>query len=217
MNEPIEIIATERLVLRTPLSSDLGVLYEHVISDSEVMRHAFAGRPFSSAETAKFFDEQFDHGGSGRKLGVLVERPSAAVIGFAGLLPCDVLGEADYEIGFVLRRSAWRRGYGTEIGFAQLNYGFNALDCRRLLAQASPENRASIATLRKLGMHFHSAVDNEERGNRLLKPRARPAGPMSVDGCRADRRSCRAGLRIIPRRFAGGSSAMVNDQEGPWV
>lgn len=168
MNEPGEMIVTQRLVLRAPVTGDLGVLHRHVFSDPEVMRHAFAGRPLSATEAARFFDDHFDHVGCGRKLGVLVERQSAGVIGFAGLLPCDALGEEDYEIGFVLRRSAWRQGYATEIGLGQLDHGFAVLGCRRLLAQAAPGNHASIAILRKLGMTFHATVDHPTRGRREL-------------------------------------------------
>jgi hypothetical protein len=56
-----EIIATRRLVLRSPLPSDLPVLYEHVFSDVAVMSYAFTGQPFSLQQTADFFEESFDH------------------------------------------------------------------------------------------------------------------------------------------------------------
>ena len=51
-------------------------------------------------------DHNFDHDASGTKLGALIERATGHVIGFAGLLQCDTLEEPDYELGFVLRRSA---------------------------------------------------------------------------------------------------------------
>jgi|SRR5690242_18188737 len=168
MKTPTTIIVTARLVLRSPIPSDLPLLYEQVFSDAVVTRHAFTGVPLSLQQAMNFFEESFDHHASGTKLGVLTESATEDVIGFAGLLPCDVLGEADYEIGFVLRRSAWGKGYATEIGKGQLEYGFCTIDCRRLLAQVSPENSASIATLKKLGMEFHSTVENRQRGIRQV-------------------------------------------------
>src|ERR1700744_4093943 len=111
MKPPTEIIATARLILRSPLPSDLPILHGHVFTDVAVMRHVFVGQPFSLPQATAFFDEHFDHHASGRKLGVLTVRATTEVIGFAGLLSCDALGGSDYEIGFVLRRSAWGNGY----------------------------------------------------------------------------------------------------------
>jgi [ribosomal protein S5]-alanine N-acetyltransferase len=88
------------------------------------------------------------------------------VIGFAGLLSGDALGEQDYELGFVLRRSAWGNGYAAEIGHGQLDYGFNVLRLTPLLALVSPKNSASIAVLEKIGMTFHSNVNDAQRGTR---------------------------------------------------
>jgi ribosomal-protein-alanine N-acetyltransferase len=168
MNKPVEIIVTARLALRNPLPSDLPILYDHVFSDISVMRHAFAGQPLSLPQATEFFERNFDHRAGGRRLGVLTIRATAEVIGFAGLLPCDALGKADYELGFVLRRSAWRHGYATEIGRGQLEYGFSTADHRRLLALVSPENGASIAVLKKIGMAFDSIIQSEERGVRQV-------------------------------------------------
>ena len=168
MKEPVAIIETTRLILRSPLPSDLPILHEHIFSDVSVMRHAFRGRPLSFQETTDFFDEGFDRHASGKKLGVIVERRTTEVIGIAGLLSCRALGKADYEIGFILRRSTWGKGYATEIGAGQLDFGFSSLGCRRLLALVAPQNTASIAVIKKLGMEFLTSVENDERGIRQI-------------------------------------------------
>ena len=168
MREPTEIIVTPRLLLRSPAPSDLQLLHECVLSDAAVMQLALYGQPMSPAQSREFMDRNFDHNASGKKLGVLIERATAQVIGFAGLLQCDVLGGPDYELGFVLRRSAWGRGYATEIGRGQLEYGFGTLGLRRLLALVSPNNSASITVLKKIGMTFHSTVQNDQRGDRQV-------------------------------------------------
>ena len=166
MNEPTEIIVTSRLCLRSPISADFQPLYEDVFSDAAVMALALTGKPMSSTQSLEFFQRNFDHEASGKKLGVLIERATTQVIGFAGLLPSDALGETDYELGFVLRRSVWGHGYATEIGRGQLDYGFRVLGLTRLLALVSPANQPSIAALRKIGMKFYCSVDNAERGSR---------------------------------------------------
>lgn len=115
-----EIIATSRLSLRASVPSDLALLHMHVFSDAEVMRYVLTGVPLTLNQAEDFFDSSFDHHGTGRRLGVLVERSTQAVIGFSGLMPCQALGAEDYELGFVLSRQAWAKGYATEIGFGRL-------------------------------------------------------------------------------------------------
>lgn len=156
------------------MSSDFSILYDTVYSDAQVMQHAFSGKPMPHGEAVDFFEKYFDHENSGTGLGVLAERESGDVIGSAGLVSCNVLGMADYEIGFVLRRTAWRKGYATEIGKAQLDYGFAKRSYSRLLAQVSPENHASIATIKKLGMRFHSTIHNPQRGARQVYVASKP-------------------------------------------
>lgn len=176
MNVPTDIIVTPRLRLRSPDPSDWQLLHDYVLSDAAVMQRALSGQPMSQARSKEFIARTFDHEASGKGFAVLIERATEQVIGFAGLLPCDVLGGPDYEIGFVLRRSAWGRGYATEIGRGQLEYGFRAFALRRLLAQVSPQNNASITVLKKIGMKFYSTVRNSERGDRQVYVAQRQSG-----------------------------------------
>lgn len=162
----LELISTARLSLRCPDAKDGQSLYDNVFSDAAVMRFVFEGLPFTQQRAAEFFGSAFDHEKSGLKLGVLSERRTSAVIGFAGLMACATLGEHDYEIGFVLAHSACGKGYATEIGIAQLEYGFRTTGCNRLLAQVDPGNHPSVNVLRKIGMTFHSTVKTEGRGVR---------------------------------------------------
>ena len=164
----MDIIVTNRLVLRSACDSDLGPLHDIVFSDPKVMAQAFEGKPLSRNKSAKFFASSFDHDGNGKQLGVLTLKDSATIIGFAGLLECPVLGQKDYEIGFVLGRDYWGNGYATEIGQAQIEYGLELSGCSRLLAFVAPENKASISALVKIGMIHHSTVDTKDRGTREI-------------------------------------------------
>lgn len=169
-----DVITTERLLLRSAHSTDLNTLFEIVFSDAEVMQHTFYGKTFNKQEATEFFESHFDFIGSGKQLGVLVLKDTAEIIGFSGLLPCSILGEEDYEIGFVLGRQYWGKGYATEIGQAQIQFGFEELGCDRLLGVVLPENSASVAALKKSGMTYHSMVETENRGRRdvyVLIPR----------------------------------------------
>ena len=167
----IDIITTDRLVLRSVGDADFGPLYDLVFSDPEVMLHAFKGGTLSEENATDFFNNSFDHDGNGKQLGVLTLRNSGKIIGFCGLLECSILGRSiagkpDYEIGFVLGRDFWGRGYATEIGIAQIEYGFDRAGCDRLLGVVTSKNEASRSALIKIGMSHHSTVDTEQRGLR---------------------------------------------------
>ncbi len=168
MPAEIEILRTPRLSLRSPAASDLDVLYARVLSDAEVMRFVFGGGALSRAHASAFFQSEFDHAGSGRGLGTLVQSASGEIVGFAGLITSRALRTEDHELGFVLARPYWGKGYATEIGRGQIDYGFGVLGCRRLLALVSPGNAVSIATIGKLGMRHHSNVLSAERGERRV-------------------------------------------------
>lgn len=159
-------IETPRLLLRAPRPGDCRPLAAAVLTDAEVMRHVHAGGALDPAAARHFFATVLDLDGTGRRPGVVVEKATGAVIGFAGPMACTALGADDVEIGFVLARSAWGKGYGTELGRAQLDHAFAVLGCRRVLALAAPGNAASIATLGKLGMELVDRIETPGRGPR---------------------------------------------------
>lgn len=146
------ILTTARLRLRAVHKDDIAVLQARVFGDAQVMRHAFAGRALADTEAAAFIRAHFTFAVAPVGLAVLEETVSGEVIGFAGLNPCDALGTDDLEIGFVLARTAWGKGFAREIGAAQLALGFTQLRRPRLLALAAPGNAASLRVLEKLGM-----------------------------------------------------------------
>ena len=162
----VDIITTDRLVLRSACDADLGPLHDIVFSDPDVMSQAFAGKPLTKSESTSFFAAFFDHDGNGKQPGVLTLKNTGTIIGFAGLLECAILGQKDYEIGFVLGRDYWRKGYASEIGLAQIEYGLEHLGCRRLLAMVAPKNKPSISVLQKIGMVHHSTAETKDRGTK---------------------------------------------------
>ena len=170
------VITSDRLILRSAHEDDLEILHRIVFSDPEVMSQAFYGKTFTKEKAAEFFYHHFDFNGSGTQAGVLTLKESGEIIGFAGLIASTELGEQDYEIGFVLGRDYWGKGYATEIGLAQIKYGFEVVGCPRLLGMVLPENEASKAALIKLGMTYSITVDMEGRGKREAYIIENPAG-----------------------------------------
>lgn len=166
--EPGTVIVTERLLLRAARDTDIPPLQSKIFSVPDVMRYVFAGAALPSAESEALIRQHFNFGEAKTGLSVLTEKASGDVLGFAGLYPCEVLGEDDFEIGFVLAREAWGRGLASEIGEAQLAFGFRELGCDRLLALAYPENAPSLRAIEKLGMRHVTDVSISGRGPRRV-------------------------------------------------
>jgi len=162
------IITTPRLLLRTLREADISELHQRIFGVRDVMRRVFAGAAMTAAESKAFIRDNFSSTVAATSLGVLVDRASGDVLGFAGLLPSTALAADDPEIGFVLARHAWGHGFATEIGRAQLAHGFAQLGRPRLLALVAEANAASIRTVQKLGMSYHSTVEPVGRSPRRV-------------------------------------------------
>ena len=57
-----------------------------------------------------------------------------------------------------LDRASWGRGLATEASTAVIDYAFDELGFRELLASTDPPNRASIRVMERLGMRFLEAA-----------------------------------------------------------
>ena len=65
----------------------------------------------------------------------------------------NIQGETIIQVGFGLAKSAWGKGYGTEMAAEVLRYGFEERALPRIVAIANLENHASQHVLLKIGLH----------------------------------------------------------------
>jgi [ribosomal protein S5]-alanine N-acetyltransferase len=141
-------LTTERLRLRPFTPADRAAIHA-VYSDPEVMRHVGHGAHRTIEETVaalRVYGEVLER--RGFSFLAVTERDGGALVGDAGLYP---LGE-DVELGYTLARSAWGRGYATELGRALVVHAFEVLGAPRVVAQVEPGNAGSRRVLEKLGM-----------------------------------------------------------------
>jgi RimJ/RimL family protein N-acetyltransferase len=153
-------IETERLVLRVPRPDDVDRLVE-IYSNPDVTRY-ITGR--TREEVVEFVERvRRSHETDGFGLLIAERKEDGRVIGRAGLLVWDSrtwvasslaeAGEhAEVEVGWVFARDCWGHGYATEAGAACRDYAFDALGRERVIAVIHPENAASIAVARRLGL-----------------------------------------------------------------
>jgi ribosomal-protein-alanine N-acetyltransferase len=144
-------LTTARLHLRPFTIADQAAIHA-VYADPEVMRYVGHGAHRTTAETVsalRTYGEVLER--RGFSFLAVTERSTGALIGDGGLHPLGGVGP-DVELGYTLARSAWGKGYATELGRALVQYAFETLRVPRVVAQVEPANTASRHVLAKLGM-----------------------------------------------------------------
>lgn len=83
----------------------------------------------------------------------------ADLLGYCGLSYVDELaGHSEVALGYRLARRYWGQGYASEAVAATINYGFDTLGLKRLVATIDPYNAASIRVAEKAGMVYEQDV-----------------------------------------------------------
>ena len=60
--------------------------------------------------------------------------------------------DCEVEVGYILKRSAWGKGYATESCRRLLKFAFEETPLEEIVAVTDPENTASQKVLRKSGL-----------------------------------------------------------------
>lgn len=149
---------------------DLGVLAEF-FADPETMRHIGGGTTLDLEQSRATLERMlgsFEAQGFGQ-LGV-ERKDDGALMGRCGLLVWDAEswepvrlpdaeGPVEIEVGYLLGRDFWGRGYATEAATAVRDWALAHLELDRLIALIHPGNDASAAVARKLGMEPYGEVE----------------------------------------------------------
>jgi ribosomal-protein-alanine N-acetyltransferase len=143
-------IETPRLTLRLVAESDLPALLA-VNGDDEVTRFLPYATWSSPADGEAWLRRMTDMQATGLALQfVLAEKPAGVAIGTCLLFRYEE-ASARAELGYVLGRSHWGRGYMREALAALLECAFTQLSLRRVEAEVDPRNLPSARLLRGLG------------------------------------------------------------------
>jgi len=132
--------------------SDLDA-YAEMCGDPDVMRFIGDGRPLTRVEAWRHMALVVGHWQlRGFGLWAVQERETGLVAGRVGCWQPE--GWPGLEIGWMLRRSFWGRGFATEAALAALEYAFGRLGQERVISLIDPDNGPSIAVALRLGMHM---------------------------------------------------------------
>jgi RimJ/RimL family protein N-acetyltransferase len=144
------VLETERLWLREMAQEDLDAFSE-ILGDPETMR--FYPHPYSREETSEAIERalrSYREDGFGKW--ALVLKDTGEFVGYCGLTLQDVDGEKLVEVGYVVKKTHWRRGLASEAALACRDYTFDVVGVDRLIALVRLENEPSAGVARKLGM-----------------------------------------------------------------
>jgi RimJ/RimL family protein N-acetyltransferase len=145
-------LETERLRLRQFRESDLDA-YARITGDAETMRFLGSDRAFDRDEAWRSLGYLLGHWEiRGFGLWAVEERQSGALIGRVGLYRPE--GWPGLEVGWLIERALWGRGYATEGARAALAHAFTKVGAERVISVILPGNSRSIRVAEKLGERF---------------------------------------------------------------
>jgi [ribosomal protein S5]-alanine N-acetyltransferase len=144
------ILGTARLILREMTPDDIEFI-AGMMAHPEV--NFFYERRFTRAESEIWLEgqiERYQRDGTG--LWLVVERDTGVPVGQVGLAMQTVEGERLPEIGWLLHRPYWGRGYATEAAAAVRDSALNEWRHDRVISLIRPVNLPSQRVARRLGM-----------------------------------------------------------------
>jgi RimJ/RimL family protein N-acetyltransferase len=140
------LLETRRLLLRPIAFDDLDE-FVALHADPEVTRFVSRLDRQRAEDRLRRNEEEWRERGHG--LLAVLDRGSGEFLGRAAVKYWPQLEET--EVGWVLRRDAWGRGYATEAGRACVEWGFSLLEVPYLTAMISAANYRSIRVAERLG------------------------------------------------------------------
>lgn len=137
-------IKTDRLVLRAIRADDAKSL--HIALSDEAVMTWWSSGPRTDLSESEAYVAINARQENGYRCWAITEQDDLA-LGWVILIEKR---PGVQELGYILRRDFWGRGYAMEATSAVINYGFDVLDARRIFADTDPDNTASIALLERL-------------------------------------------------------------------
>lgn len=144
------ILRTPRLLLREMSLADLDFVAS-MLAHPEVMR--FYPKCYTREGAKTWIERQTQrYARNGHGLWLAVERESQRPVGQVGLTMQRAGDVEEPEIGYLIHRPFWRRGFATEAAAATRDHALEVLGKPRVVSLIRPENTSSQGVARKIGM-----------------------------------------------------------------
>lgn len=92
----------------------------------------------------------------------LPDDPAQRMIGFARL---GLTGHQAAKLGYAIHADRWGHGYATDAARTIISFGFHTLGLHRITAAIGPDNAASIAVVKRLGMTYEGRLRDHVHTN----------------------------------------------------
>ena len=145
-------IETDRLIIRSIQETDLESLAELWI-DPDVTYYMGGQRNHEEVLKSLEDDVQANHKPT-FNLWPVIEKGTNQIIGDCGIIEKKVEGKNEYEIVYVLAKSAWGKGFATEVAISIRDYAFKQLGLKRIIALIDPNNSSSERVAVKIGLRY---------------------------------------------------------------
>ena len=148
----IPMITTPRLVLRPFNMNDRDLLFA-IVQEPDVFRYfpTTSAWPLEKVERYIYYQiahwQRFKYGHW-----AMVLRETGQIIGWDGLEYLPDTNET--EVGYLLSRAFWGKGYATESTSAIVKFGMTKVGLKEIIGLTHPENIASQRVLEKSGLSF---------------------------------------------------------------
>lgn len=150
-------LETERLRLRPFQDADLDA-YAAICADPDVMRYLGDGKTLTRGEAWRQIALILGHWQlRGFGLWAVEERASGALIGRIGFFEPE--GWPGFELGWMLRRASWGKGYATEGARRALAHAFMVMGRDHVISLIRPANRPSVRVAERLGETLEGRTD----------------------------------------------------------
>lgn len=146
---PPEEFATPRLHLRVPVPNDAVAVFEQYAQDADVAKHMTWKPHRDISETYEFLNRCITVWQDGSAFVWAIIRKEDDQ--FLGMVEIRVTG-FKVEIGYVLAKAYWGKGYMPEAAQAVVNWAMKQDEIYRVWAVCDVDNIASARVMEKVGM-----------------------------------------------------------------
>ena len=162
---PFPVLESERLILRRLFDSDAEDIFEYA-SDPEITKYVTWEYHKSIDDTHTWLKTslaQYENIEHSFNWGIILKQTNK-LLGTIGLYNLNET-HSKVEMGYVMSKLSWNKGYTTEAVCAVLKFAFENMNLNRIFAQCEPANTGSARVLEKAGMTFEGIL----RNNMFLK------------------------------------------------
>ncbi|HEY9004040.1 MAG TPA: GNAT family N-acetyltransferase [Mucilaginibacter sp.] len=156
-NIPI-ILSSNRLLFRQHIPEDIDA-YCAMEMDADVRLYV-GGQPRSREDAERRFMGTLEPIKDRLSMWATVQKENGQYIGRCGIYPhfnndgSTIPNEG--TLAFYISKPFWNHGYATEAGNAFIEFGFEELGLKRIVAHVQAGNEASVHVLKKLGFELES-------------------------------------------------------------